>query len=108
MSVRRLIGFNLLTAIVLGIVGFYLGWWLGHLVNGPSIAYFSDTGQNDIALFVAYFIGVVGFLVGLGFANYPVQRLLGRAAVAAREGDRAASAATSASAPTTRSSDSST
>ncbi|MGZ4339428.1 MAG: cytochrome c oxidase subunit I [Gaiellaceae bacterium] len=78
MKLRRLIGFNLLTGVVLGVVGFYVGWWLGHRVHGASIGYFSDTGQNDIALFVAYFTGVVGFLVGLGFANYPVQRLLGK------------------------------
>ena len=78
MNVRRLIGFNLLTAVVLGVVGFYAGWWLGHQITGKSIAYFSDTNQNDIALFVAYLVGVIGFLVGLGFANYPVQRLLGK------------------------------
>ncbi|HZQ15574.1 MAG TPA: cbb3-type cytochrome c oxidase subunit I [Gaiellaceae bacterium] len=74
----RLIGFNLLTAVVLGVGGYFLGWWLGRQVTGPSLDYFGDTGQNDVALFVAYFVGVVGFLVGLGFANYPVQRMLGR------------------------------
>ncbi len=78
MNLRRLFGFNLLTAVVLGVVGFYVGWWLGHQIKGPSIEYFGDTHQNDIALFVAYLVGVVGFLVGLGFANYPVQRLLGK------------------------------
>jgi len=78
MRLRRLIGFNLLTAIVLGIVGFYVGWVLGKQVTAKSVDYFSDTGQNDIALFIAYFVGVVGFLVGLGFANYPVQRMLGK------------------------------
>ena len=78
MNLRRLIGFNLLTAIVLAVVGFYVGWWLGHQITGPSIEYFGDTHQNDIALFVAYLVGVIGFLVGLGFANYPVQRLLGK------------------------------
>jgi cytochrome c oxidase subunit 1 len=78
MTLRRLIGFNLLSGVVLGVAGFYLGWWLGHAVKAPSLDYFGDTGQNDIALFVAYFTGVVGFLVGLGFANYPVQRMLGR------------------------------
>jgi cytochrome c oxidase subunit 1 len=77
MMLRRLLGFNLLTGVVLGVVGFYVGWRLGHLVKGPSLDYFGDTGQNDIAHFVAYFTGVVAFLVGLGFANYPVQRLLG-------------------------------
>ena len=78
MNVRRLIGFNLFTAIVFAVVGFYVGWWLGHQITGPSIAYFDDTHQNDIALFVGYLVGVIGFLVGLGFANYPVQRMLGK------------------------------
>ncbi len=78
MKLRRLVGYNLLTAVVLGIVGFYVGWWLGHQITGPSIAYFADTGQNDIALFLAYLLAVVGFLAGLGFASYPIQRLLGK------------------------------
>ena len=77
MSLSRLFRFNLLTAVVLGIGGYFLGWWLGHQITSPSIAYFADTGQNDIALFVAYLVGVIGFLVGLGFLNYPVQRMFG-------------------------------
>ena len=63
---------------MLGVVGFYVGWWLGHQITGPSLDYFSDTGQNDIALFLAYIVGVVGFLFGLGFMSYPIQRLLGK------------------------------
>jgi cytochrome c oxidase subunit 1 len=66
--------------VVLAVVGFYAGWWLGHQITGPSIAYFSDTHQNDIALFIGYLVGVIGFLIGLGFANYPVQRLIGKPA----------------------------
>src|SRR5689334_22592524 len=46
---RRLIGFNLLAAVVLGIAGWYLGW----------------------------FLGVVGFLIGLGFLQYPLTRIRG-------------------------------
>jgi membrane protein DedA with SNARE-associated domain len=78
MRFRRLLGYNLLSAVVLGIVGFYVGWWLGHQINAPSLAYVDNTGQNDIALFLAYLVGVVGFLFGLGFASYPIQRLLGK------------------------------
>ncbi|MFZ1879711.1 MAG: cbb3-type cytochrome c oxidase subunit I [Gaiellaceae bacterium] len=78
MNVRRLLGYNLLSAVVLGIVGYYVGWWLGHQITGPSLAYFSDTGQPDIALFLAYILAIVGFLFGLGFLSYPIQRLLGK------------------------------
>jgi hypothetical protein len=107
MNLRRLIGFNLLTGLVLGFGGYFLGWWLGHRIHGPSIAYFADTGQNDIALFIAYLLGVVGFLVGLGFANYPLQRCSASRRRCARR-RRPAGRATSASAPTTRWSASST
>jgi cytochrome c oxidase subunit 1 len=90
MKLRKLIGFNLLTAVILGVVGFYVGWWLGHLFKAESLDYFEDTGQNDIALFIAYLVGVIGFLVGLGFANYPVQRLLGKPASLREKEDQGA------------------
>ena len=75
---RRLIGFNLLTGIVLGIIGFYFGWWLGHQIHANSLAYFADTNQNDLALMLGYLFFTIGFLVGLGFAKYPLSRMLGR------------------------------
>jgi cytochrome c oxidase subunit I len=75
---RRLIGFNVLTGIVLGIAGFYLGWWLGHQIDATSLAFFADTGQDDVALMLGYLLFVVGFVVGLGFAKYPAARLVGR------------------------------
>ncbi len=75
---RRLIGFNLLTGIVLGIGGWYLGHWIGTKIHGQDIAYFSKSaGENDIAIMLGYLFGVLGFLIGLGFAVYPIQRLLG-------------------------------
>ena len=80
MILRRLIGFNLLTAVVLGIVGFYVGWWLGNLDTSSNLAYFTDTGQNDVALFAAYLTCILGFLTGLGFLNYPINRMLGKPA----------------------------
>ena len=75
---RRLIGFNLLSGIVLGIVGFYVGWWLGHQIHARSLEFFEDTNQNDVALMLGYVFAVLGFLGGLGFANYPLARMLGR------------------------------
>jgi cytochrome c oxidase subunit I len=79
--VRRLIGFNLLSAVVLGVGGYYLGWFVGHQVStGKSFEFISATDENDVALLLAYLFGVAGFLIGLGFANYPIARLLGKPA----------------------------
>ena len=75
---RRLIGFHLGTGIVLGVVGFYIGWWIGHQVHAPSLDFFADTGQNDIALMFGYIGFTIGFLIGLGFLRYPLSRLAGR------------------------------
>ena len=74
---RRLAGFNLLTAALLGIGGWYLGYFLGHQISGPSISYFGSTDQNDISVFLGYILGVIGFLIGLGFLQYPLARLRG-------------------------------
>jgi cytochrome c oxidase subunit I len=74
---RRLVGFNILTGIVLGVVGWYVGWYGAHAVVGPSIDYFDDIDYNELSIFLAYIGGVVGFLAGLGFLNYPLQRLRG-------------------------------
>jgi cytochrome c oxidase subunit I len=77
---RRLIGFNLLTGIVGAIIGWLVGYWIGDRVHATSIAYYSaESGQNDIAVFLGYLFGVFGFLIGLGFANYPIKRMLGHA-----------------------------
>lgn len=85
---RRLIGFNLLTGLVLGVGGFYLGWFIGRQVNGKSIDYFGTIGQNDVMLFLGYLFAVLGFLIGLGFANYPIRRMLGYpASLKDKEGD---------------------
>ncbi len=75
---RRLLGFNLLTGIILAIVGWLIGYWIGGLIHAPSLDYFSDdAGQNDISVLLGYLFGVFGFLIGLGFANYPIRRMLG-------------------------------
>jgi cytochrome c oxidase subunit 1 len=75
---RKLVGFNLLTGIVLAVVGWLVGNAIGNAIHAPSIGYYaSDSGQNDIAVLLGYLFGVIGFLVGLGFANYPIRRVLG-------------------------------
>ena len=108
---RKLLGFNMLTGIVLGIVGWFVGHWIGDRIHGANVAYYStEAGENDIAILLGYFLGVVGFLVGLGFANYPVKRLLGHPpTLAERESEeRGPRPVLHAVAPTTRSSPSST
>ncbi len=85
---RRFIGFNLLTGIVLGIVGWVIGDLIGKAIHAPSLDYYSsEAGQNDISILLGYLFGVIGFLVGLGFANYPIRRLLGHAPTLAEHED---------------------
>src|ERR1700739_603160 len=76
---RQFLGFNMLTGIVLGIGGWFLGYAaIGNHIHGAGLAYFkTEAGQNDVSIMLGYLLGVIGFLVGLGFANYPVKRLLG-------------------------------
>ena len=35
---RRLVGFNMLTGILLGIVGWYVGHWIGDRFTGQGLA----------------------------------------------------------------------
>jgi cytochrome c oxidase subunit 1 len=75
---RGLLGFNLLTGIVLAAVGALIGDLVGSAIHAESISYYSaESGQNDISVVLAYLFGTIGFLVGLGFANYPIRRMLG-------------------------------
>lgn len=75
---RRLVGFNLLTGIVGAVVGYIIGRVIGGAIHAPSVVYYStESGQNDIGVLLGYLFGVFGFLIGLGFANYPIRRLLG-------------------------------
>jgi cytochrome c oxidase subunit 1 len=75
---RGLVGFNVLTGIVLAAVGGLIGDLVGSAIHAGSISYYSaEAGQNDISVLLAYLFGTIGFLIGLGFANYPIRRMLG-------------------------------
>ena len=37
---RKLIGFNLLTGIVLAVIGWLMGGWIGGRIHAPSLDYF--------------------------------------------------------------------
>jgi cytochrome c oxidase subunit 1 len=74
---RRLMGFNMLTGLALGIGGWFLGAWVGgQMAVGHD--YLLGTDQNDVGIYMGYLFAIIGWLVGLGFANYPLGRLLGR------------------------------
>jgi cytochrome c oxidase subunit 1 len=86
---RRLLGFNLLTAIALAIGGFFLGAWIGgQIAVGKD--YLLGTDQNDVGVFMGYLFATIGWFAGLGFFNYPLARLLGRPAAAPAYEERGA------------------
>ena len=85
---RRLLGFNLLTAVVLGIVGFYVGWCSGTRSTGRASTTSPTPGQNDIALFVGYLVGVRRLPRRPRLPQLPDLAHARQAAVAAGEGDR--------------------
>jgi cytochrome c oxidase subunit 1 len=74
---RDVVGFNLLSAILLGIGGFFLGAWIGGQI-AVGHDYLLATQQNDVGLFMGYLFGTIGWLAGLGFFNYPLARMAGR------------------------------
>src|SRR5438876_11636129 len=69
----------MLTGLALGIGGWFLGASIGYLI-AVGHDYLLATDQNDVGIFMGYLFAVIGWLVGLGFANYPIGRLLGRPA----------------------------
>ena len=74
---RQALGYNVIWAIVLAAGGYALGHWLGvKIAHGIKPQTTSD--QNDIATFLGFFLGIIGWLIGLGFLNYPLSRVLGR------------------------------
>jgi cytochrome c oxidase subunit 1 len=74
---RRLLGSNALSGFGLGIGGYFFGHWIGTRI---TIGMDSQLGtdQNDIAIFMDYVFALLGWLIGLGFLNYPLSRLIGR------------------------------
>ena len=75
---RRLISFNLLTAIIGAVIGYLIGRLIGGLIHAHSITYFStESGQNDIQVLFGYLFATIGFMAGMGFFNYPIRRMLG-------------------------------
>jgi len=59
---RRLLGFNLLTAVILGVGGYYFGWWDRSPDQRPELRIRPRPTRTTSPLLLGYFFGVVGFL----------------------------------------------
>jgi cytochrome c oxidase subunit 1 len=75
-SWRRFLGFGLPWAVVLGIVGYAVGHWLGTRI-GNHIHGQTVTDQDDVAIFMGLLFCIIGWCAGLGFFAYPLRRLMG-------------------------------
>jgi cytochrome c oxidase subunit 1 len=76
-----LLGFNVIWAVAIAIVGYIVAHWLGGKI-GANIAAEQNPGgtdQDDIAILLGLFGSIIGWMLGLGFFNYPLKRMLGRA-----------------------------
>jgi cytochrome c oxidase subunit I len=81
---RGFFGFNLFTAIALGIGGFFLGAYIGGQIAAGK-DYLIGTDQNDVGVVLGFLFATIGWLAGLGFFNYPIGRMLGRPATLPHE-----------------------
>ncbi len=76
---RIIVPTNLLTGIVLAVIGYWAGVQLG---NGFGLNDDMNTG-----VLLGYTFGSIMFLVGVGFANYPLARLFGWPVTSQPSGD---------------------
>src|SRR2546421_8903617 len=75
----------MLTGLALGCGGWFLGGWIGgwmavhhdYLQSATSCNGCGGTDQNDVGIFMGYLFATLGWLIGLGFLNYPIARLRG-------------------------------
>jgi cytochrome c oxidase subunit I len=74
---RRLLGYNAATALVAGVAGYLVGHWIGARIAAGMDSQIG-TDQDDVAIFMGFVCGLLGWLIGLGFAGYPLGRMLGR------------------------------
>jgi cytochrome c oxidase subunit 1 len=75
---RQLRGYNVIWATALAIGGYILGHWIGTKIGVNSTAQ-TATDQDDVAVFMGLGFATVGWIAGLGFLNYPLGRIAGRA-----------------------------
>jgi len=67
---------SVITAFLGGAAGYGIGHWIGNYI-ASDYAVVENTGQNNVAVVLALFFGVLGFIAGIGAFNYPLLKLLG-------------------------------
>jgi cytochrome c oxidase subunit 1 len=73
--------FRLQPSVITAIIGGALGFWLGHFIGdliGASQDVVISNGQNNIAVVMELSIGVLGWLVGAGMFNYTFAKMAGK------------------------------
>jgi cytochrome c oxidase subunit 1 len=73
---RQLFDFNVIWAVLLAAGGYALAHWLGTKIAKGNLAQ-TTSDQDDVAVLLGLAGAIVGWLLGLGFFNYPVRRMLG-------------------------------
>ena len=76
---RQLFDFNVVTAVLLAVGGYALFHFLGTRI-GIHQKLQTETDQDDIATLFGLIGATLGWMLGLGFFNYPVSRMLGHPA----------------------------
>jgi cytochrome c oxidase subunit 1 len=76
-AARQLLGSNVFWAVGLAIGGYALGHWIGARF-GPHLRTQGETDSDDVAIFMGLFFATLGWVLGLGFLNYPLGRIIGR------------------------------
>jgi cytochrome c oxidase subunit 1 len=74
---RRLHEWGLLLGVIGAIVGFVVGWGIGSVAIAFTQGIDNSLG-SDAGILLGYALSAVGFIAGMGFLNYPINRLLGR------------------------------
>ena len=67
---------NCVTAFVLAALLYIAGREIGDVIynSNPQV---TASGQNNVAQFLAFGMGFVGWIIGIGALNYPITRILG-------------------------------
>ncbi len=67
---------NAFTGVLVGGLGYLFGHWMGNAIAG-GYQQVVGSGQNDTAILLGFIFGTIGFFLGLGILNYPLQKMTG-------------------------------